>query len=63
MRRPIVIYDFATDPFWTLIYEENFVLYFIQCVVFFSYSWFMLFSDPIIPEEIVNGDSAKALIF
>ncbi len=30
MRRPLVIYDLATAPFWSLEYEENFVSFFIS---------------------------------
>ncbi len=30
MRRPLVIYDFATDPFWISLYEENFIFFFVS---------------------------------
>ncbi len=30
MRRPLVIYDFAPDPLNFLIYEENFLFFFIS---------------------------------
>ncbi len=29
-EEPWVIYDFATDPFWISLYEENFILVFIS---------------------------------
>jgi hypothetical protein len=38
MRRSLVIYDFAPDPseFPNTVYEENFILFFISVMSFFS---------------------------
>jgi hypothetical protein len=30
MRRPLVIYDFATAPLWISLYEKNFVFFFVS---------------------------------
>ncbi len=29
-RKPFLIYDFATDPIWIFLYEENFFFFFIS---------------------------------
>jgi hypothetical protein len=31
MRSPLVIYDFATAPFWTSLYMRKILIYFYQC--------------------------------
>ncbi len=42
-RRPLVIYDFATAPFWIfLIYEENLIFFFISVGLLLS-SWSTLY--------------------
>jgi hypothetical protein len=40
IRRPLVISDFATAPFWTSLYEENFVFF---CEVDQEIKWQELF--------------------
>ncbi len=37
MRRPLVIYDFATAPFWISLYMRKICLFFYQCMF-----WFLL---------------------
>jgi hypothetical protein len=38
MRRPLVIYDFATAPLNFLIYKKNLIIFFIS-VIMTAYNW------------------------